>query len=153
MRKFLTCVVLLLCGCNADNKAAEANKNNTVVLLCQGERISRRPDKREPISYLVKFETKSYSRSLQYYDSDKEMFDSNCATKWSTCSLRITEDVVEETRQLGSNENITLARMTDINRRTGRMQEWTWISTFGKELIFDGQCEKAEEPARRAQKF
>ncbi len=140
-----------LAGCGANDEEAAPAADNTIVLECSGESIT--PDKREPVSYLIKVHPgNEFQQSLHFYSDEQKRFVSPCEDRGFNCRISTGSDLITEVGEMSSNGQVTLRKLTEINRRTGSMRV-ALESALPLNTVFEGQCVKGAMPPEEAAKF
>lgn len=146
-------VLVLLVACS--DKDSRDRQARTIVLECSGENIDLTSSERKPASFLIKIDPQNqFQQSLHFFSSDEKMFVSPCESAFPECKVSVNPDLIMETGAMrGSDNQVILAKMTDINRRTGNMRIVMSDSIHGERTTFEGSCRKGELPIEQAQKF
>lgn len=149
----LNCATLIICltGCEQTKAKKALAADDTIVLECSGESVM--DSKREPVSYIIKIHPgNQFQQSLHFYSDIQKRFLSPCEDRGLRCSLSVGSDLITEVGEAENNGQITLRKLTEINRRTGSMRV-ALESTLPLETVFEGQCIKGSMPPEEVAKF
>lgn len=130
MKIVVVIAAILLVGCDRGEKSAtQASEGATgpsdkIVLDCNGQLFDRDTSKWSPASYLV--EVGSNGSPLNYYDSEQKLFvQSACGRHFGQCIVQVSDDLVVETGVMSGDDGSLMWKITtEINRRTGQMQNF-----------------------------
>ena len=154
-RTKVACLAILVLLTACDSKGSRDRLSRTIVMECSGQSIDLASSEHEPASFLIKIDPQNrFQQSLHFFSSDDKMFVSPCESAFPECKVSVNPDLIAETGVMRGNENqVILAKMTDINRRTGSMRIIMTDSIHGERTTFEGSCKKSELPDEWSQKF
>lgn len=149
--KWICLLALGLTAC-AEEKVEVAA---AIVLECNGQDFDLANGSRKDASFLVKAEPDNqFDTSLNFYNWTEKRWVSPCNSRFANCAIFIGSDLITETGSTkGTDGQVLLSKMTEINRRTGVIRVTLLDQIFGERPTFEGVCIKTEAPAEEPQKF
>lgn len=159
MKIVVAIAAIILVGCDrggnspTQSSAGEAAPDSKIVLDCNGQRFDRNSKKWSPASYLI--EVGSNGAPLNYYDPERKIFvPSACGRNFGKCIVEVNDDLIIETGIMNADDGSLMWKITtEINRRTGKMRDFSYMPGIEEIVDFEGGCVKGSAPQKPEQKF